>query len=400
MRGLGLVAIFLAFASLGCGGARAPVAPAASAVEPPLTQWSGPQGDPIRLTEGAIYPFGYVWRLEFGDEDRFYIARGAVVVESAAEDHAIVRVLYADDTLPERTGWVGARMRVVADGTFTQVRDTCASDASGASAESELIAQHLFGMRRAMGELPALGNERRLADGRVIRVLQRRDPIPAREFQMGHLHMFGTDEFSVRTELDADAWVGRRLVRRRALGVFRDPEAGDEAREGEVTIEIDTRVEPPVAALPAELADANACVETGAQAPFTVRDVVMTINDRHAELRECFHRELARDRTLHGRVRITLTVLPSGGMSEVRALEYPPGLEPTAECVVAIASTFVVTPAPTEPTTYEFPFVFEPLEDSGSDSGAESESDSVSVSESESETETETESETVSETDP
>jgi TonB family protein len=88
-------------------------------------------------------------------------------------------------------------------------------------------------------------------------------------------------------------------------------------------------------------------------------NVARGLRDSHA-IRACYDAELAHDPTLSGLLRVQFTVLDNGRVSNVFVHESTVSSE-LAGCVVAIIHALHFSPgAQCGPTTFRFPFIFEP----------------------------------------
>ncbi len=97
---------------------------------------------------------------------------------------------------------------------------------------------------------------------------------------------------------------------------------------------------------------------------FDARVVVRMIQTRRAAIRTCYERELRSDPTLHGSIRISLTIQESGAVEDVRAIENSMGNAEVASCITNMIQRFRFTPGPDGGSvTYQFPFAFEPAEE-------------------------------------
>jgi TonB family protein len=96
---------------------------------------------------------------------------------------------------------------------------------------------------------------------------------------------------------------------------------------------------------------------------FDARVVVRMIQTRQAAIRACYERELRSDPTLHGSIRISLTIQESGAVVDVRATENSMGNAEVASCIADVIQRFRFTPGPDGGSvTFQFPFAFEPQE--------------------------------------
>jgi len=94
---------------------------------------------------------------------------------------------------------------------------------------------------------------------------------------------------------------------------------------------------------------------------FDMQQVVRMINTRRAAITRCYETQLRSDPTLAGRVRVSMTIVESGSVTNVRAVENTTGSDPVATCVVGVVRGFRFNPGPSDGSvTYAFPFVFSP----------------------------------------
>lgn len=102
-------------------------------------------------------------------------------------------------------------------------------------------------------------------------------------------------------------------------------------------------------------------VDESGSGSFDMAAVVRMINTRRAAITRCYETQLRANPTLAGRVRVSMTIVESGSVSGVRAVENTTGSEEVASCVVRVVQGFRFNPGPTDGSvTYAFPFVFEP----------------------------------------
>lgn len=94
---------------------------------------------------------------------------------------------------------------------------------------------------------------------------------------------------------------------------------------------------------------------------FDMQQVVRMINTRRAAITRCYETQLRSDPTLAGRVRVSMTIVESGSVTNVRAVENTTGSDAVATCVVGVVRGFRFNPGPADGSvTYAFPFVFSP----------------------------------------
>ena len=92
---------------------------------------------------------------------------------------------------------------------------------------------------------------------------------------------------------------------------------------------------------------------------FDPRIVAMRIRGEATRIKRCYERELARDPTLRGTVRVEFTIMPDGQVVAVNATEN--SVSPVVgECVVEVLDALTFSPGPVGGSVrYRFPFVFE-----------------------------------------
>ncbi|MDW8246608.1 MAG: AgmX/PglI C-terminal domain-containing protein [Sandaracinaceae bacterium] len=101
--------------------------------------------------------------------------------------------------------------------------------------------------------------------------------------------------------------------------------------------------------------------EEGGSGDFDQQAVVRMINSRKSAIQACYERELRKNPSLKGRVAISMTIQPSGTVSNVRVVENSMGSDEVGECIVRVVQQFRFTVGPEGGSvTYSFPFVFEP----------------------------------------
>jgi hypothetical protein len=96
------------------------------------------------------------------------------------------------------------------------------------------------------------------------------------------------------------------------------------------------------------------------EAGFSPADVVAQIDAHRAEITRCYETELANDPTLHGRLRVEMSVLPLGEVSGVHVTADDLATPAVGACVVEVIRRLRFVEGPVGETRYEFPFAFEP----------------------------------------
>jgi outer membrane biosynthesis protein TonB len=84
------------------------------------------------------------------------------------------------------------------------------------------------------------------------------------------------------------------------------------------------------------------------------------IRARQGAIKNCYEAALKRNPTLKGKIRIRFTILETGGISEISAIENSLGSSEVAGCIISIMRTWRTPFKPSGSATVEFPFVFSP----------------------------------------
>lgn len=100
--------------------------------------------------------------------------------------------------------------------------------------------------------------------------------------------------------------------------------------------------------------------DVGGSGEFDSRIVASRIRAQSSAIKRCYERELARNPTLRGAVRVEFTIQTSGAVSGTAATENT--VSPAVgSCVVGVIGRLRFSPGPTGGSVrYRFPFVFEP----------------------------------------
>lgn len=267
-------------------------------------------------------------------------------------------------------------VRLDGTGAINDLRSLC-----GDPAVDELSSTRWVRALLATG--PLLAHGRPTDRGLVaLPIAERMTPISIRERETGDLqgravlplaaHLGGV-RYEGELEARVRMRVGSMLLRRTSVRARGEVEATgpDGTRRGALSLALDAQVIRAEGAAPApecreesavhgptdEIA-APACEEP--PGGFDMQAVVRRINESRAQITRCYEVELT-VRSIRGRVRVSMTIEPSGETTNVRAVENTTGADAVATCVVAEIDTFRFDPAPTcGPMTYAFPFVFEP----------------------------------------
>jgi hypothetical protein len=173
----------------------------------------------------------------------------------------------------------------------------------------------------------------------------------------------GAVHAEVRQRLDDHA-----LIPRRTEIVLRGPVEASSAtgtRRGALELRTDSEIEPssdrapPAPACALEAAGESDCTP---QPGFDTAAVIRMIETRRRAITACYERQLLETPTLTGRLRVAMTVLPSGDVTAVHVVENTTN-DAVASCVVDVIDRFQFAPGPTcGAVTFAFPFVFEPAD--------------------------------------
>lgn len=90
--------------------------------------------------------------------------------------------------------------------------------------------------------------------------------------------------------------------------------------------------------------------------------LVSFVRARMGGIRACYEAQLRRDPALRGRIRISFTVLETGNLAEVVAVEDTLGSAEVTRCVVGMMRTWHLPLQPSAPVLVDYPLVFSPRE--------------------------------------
>ena len=321
------------------------------------------------------------WRLSEGDRAIARTqSRGSIVVEEVdVEGGARLRVVMVRPRGAGRPdAWLVARVHLRADGRLVRPPEVlCQSDADGL----ERLVRHLVMpvgvdeqtlqtelQEQRMDALVEVGSRRGV---RAVRARGERDVAGV---ELGRYRASGHARFSLLMELGDDGLSGRRRLRAEVRGLYQDSaRSGGRAREGLLYSVSDTRIAiaadvetelPSGAALCLSIHRAPSTLETARRelpGAFDVQIVVAMIHSHYSAIQRCYQRELNLHPTLAGRVRVSLTIMPTGHTTAVHVLEDLMRSEEVSACLVGVIRGFYFQPGPEGGSvTYEFPFIFAP----------------------------------------
>jgi outer membrane biosynthesis protein TonB len=81
---------------------------------------------------------------------------------------------------------------------------------------------------------------------------------------------------------------------------------------------------------------------------------------RRREVRRCYDAVLQRDPTLHGKLKLAFSILPSGAIEDVEVTSSSFRTRAVPTCVAAVVRTWKTPFRPEEPVGIEYPFSFAP----------------------------------------
>ncbi len=365
----------LALAAVSCGGAEPALRD--DGATSTLTR-RGPPSPRVQLRVGMRFDIAHRWTVRVGElETLRVVSRGTMVVERMTESGgAVVRITFVRPrTASEPEAWIVARVGMRQDGRAAHDPIVlCAGD----SFHLERLLRHLAMPVNVRGqtiesellEEPVAG-EVDLGRSHGRRAIRARAQTRIRSVELGSLHASGTAQLSLLAELGEDGISGRRRLRTRIEGRYRDR---DDARQldGVIEVESDARIElttdTTATPLPSEAGECVARIDAPAarrdavdesELPRDSRDGVLLIQSHRAEIRACYEDELRASPRLEGRVRVRFTVAPTGETLDVVVTDDGLGSEVVTSCVARIVASFRFASRPnTDPATFEFPFAF------------------------------------------